>query len=98
MMPAITTIIFDLGGTLVDWPDWETAAEERWSLAFDYYSARRARPKRPNRAEFITAMRSAETAHWERVEKECWSGPPAALVRDGFRSHDKHVGDEEVVA
>lgn len=97
-MPAITAIIFDLGGTLVDWPDWESAAAERWGVAYDHYWGQRARPERPNRDEFIAAMQAAETGHWERVEHECWSGPPAALVRDGFRRMDRHVADQDVIA
>jgi hypothetical protein len=27
--------VFDLGGTLVQWPDWEGGAATKWGLAFD---------------------------------------------------------------
>lgn len=78
-------VIFDLGGTLVHWPDWETDAPRRWREAFEYVVA--ASPPRPwpDRDSFARAMVEAETAHWVRVETEQWSGPPSGLVRDGLR-------------
>lgn len=29
-------VIFDLGTTLVDWPDWEEAVDRRWGVSYDY--------------------------------------------------------------
>lgn len=34
---------------------------------------------------YVRAMEVAEAEHWRRVDEERWSGPPDALVRDGFR-------------
>jgi putative hydrolase of the HAD superfamily len=98
MMASIAAIIFDLGGTLVDWPDWDTAADERWVIAYDYYWSQRNADDRPERSSFVLAMRAAEVAHWERVEKECWSGPPSALVADGFARLNKHASEDEIIA
>ena len=33
-------VIFDLGGTLVDWPDWDEDVQRRWSISYDYLTAR----------------------------------------------------------
>jgi HAD superfamily hydrolase (TIGR01509 family) len=82
-MSTIQAVIFDLGGTLVDWPDWDTAAEDRWASAHDYYRAQ-AGGAGPSRGDFVAAMRSAELEHWKRVEQEYWSGPPNSLVAQGF--------------
>jgi putative hydrolase of the HAD superfamily len=34
-------VIFDLGGTLVDWPEWEEAVERWWVLSYNYLVAAR---------------------------------------------------------
>lgn len=83
--PSPRAVIFDLGGTLVRWPDWETDAPRRWREAFDYVVG--AVPSRPwpDRDAFAQAMVEAETAHWVRVETEQWSGPPSGLVNSGLR-------------
>jgi len=52
----------------------------------------------PERDAFVTAMRAAEKAHWERVDREHWSGPPTGLVSDGFRRLDLEVAPELLVA
>jgi len=28
-------VIFDLGGTLLDWPDWNEDVSRRWALYYD---------------------------------------------------------------
>lgn len=78
-------VIFDLGGTLVDWPDWDVDAERRWGLSYDYLAAAAPREGRPEREAYARAMRAAELAHWERVNTVHLSDPPERLVGDGFR-------------
>ena len=77
-------MIFDLGGTLVHWPDWEDGAALKWAAAYEALAGSSTRTL-PTRDRFVAAMREAEKAHWERVDREHWSGPPTALVGDGFR-------------
>src|SRR4051812_26215151 len=67
-------VIFDLGGTLVDWPEWEEDSPRRWGLSWDALTAALPDTAWPARAEYVTAMRTAELAHWERVDSEHWSG------------------------
>jgi putative hydrolase of the HAD superfamily len=85
-------VVFDLGGTLVQWADWEGGAAAKWGLAYD---ALRAADDgvTATRDDFVTAMRAAEKAHWERVDREHWSGPPTSVVTDGFRRLGTNVGD-----
>lgn len=96
--PAPRAVIFDLGDTLVSWPDWDEDAPRRWGLSYDHLVT--ALPGRawPARAAYVAAMRGAELAHWRRVEDERWSGPPSGLLRDGFRRLDCHVHEQELVA
>jgi putative hydrolase of the HAD superfamily len=69
----------------VHWPNWEEDAPAKWRVAYDAL-AREAQDRRlPDSADFVLAMRAAEKAHWERVDREHWSGPPTGLVSDGFR-------------
>ena len=96
-MIAPRAVVFDLGGTLVQWPDWEDGAAAKWSRAFDAWRATDECITAP-RDDFVAAMRASEKAHWERVEREQWSGPPAGLVRDGFRRLRLSVGERAVLA
>lgn len=95
---ALRAVSFDLGDTLVEWPDRDEAAPARWSAAFD--AARRANPawRQEWRPEFVAAMRAAELAHWKRVERLHASDRPEALVRDGFRRLGRACDDAEVMA
>ena len=97
-MSAPRAVVFDLGGTLVHWPDWEEAAPAKWSFAYDALTLAGAGRGWPEREAFIAAMRAAERAHWERVDREHWSGPPTGLVSDGFRRLGVAVGEPELVA
>jgi HAD superfamily hydrolase (TIGR01509 family) len=83
-MAPIKAVVFDLGGTLVDWPDWDTAAEQRWGEAYDSWCGQRRDADLPARSSFVRAMREAELAHWRRVEREHWSGPAELVLREGF--------------
>jgi len=97
---APRAVIFDLGGTLVHWPDWDEGAAGKWSLAYDAMrvAGDGTIARWPEREEFVAAMRAAELAHWERVDREHWSGPPTGLVSDGLRRLDLAVRDEVLVA
>jgi putative hydrolase of the HAD superfamily len=76
-------VVFDLGGTLVQWADWEGGAAIKWGLAYDALAGDSG--VTAPREEFVAAMRAAETAHWERVDRDHWSGPPTSVVSEGFR-------------
>ena len=43
-------------------------------------------------------MQVAEAEHWRRVNAEQWSGPPTALIRDGFRCLGLQVHEHEILA
>jgi putative hydrolase of the HAD superfamily len=85
-------VVFDLGGTLVQWPDWEDGAATKWGLAYD--ALRRSGDAiSASREDFVRAMRAAEKAHWERVDRDHWSGPPTGVVHDGFQRLGSSAGD-----
>src|SRR3712207_6480729 len=91
-------VIFDLGGTLVHWPDWDEDAPRRWGLSYDYLVAAAPADDWPSRDAYVEVMRRAELAHWERVTREHWSGPPSGLLRDGFRRLGRHPDERELLA
>ena len=96
-MSAPRAVVFDLGGTLVQWPDWEGGAAVKWGLAYD--ALREAHDGiAASREEFVAAMRAAEIAHWERVDRDHWSGPPTGVVSDGFRRLGTAVDDGALLA
>ena len=94
--PPIRAIIFDLGGTLLDWPDWEGEVPQRWHRAFDALSTVSAIPT--SREQFVPAMIAAETGYWARVAAEHWSGPPSGLIADGFRRLGLHASELQILA
>ncbi len=96
--PVPRAVIFDLGGTLVDWPGWVEDSPQRWGVSYDYLVAAQPDGAWPERDEYVRAMREAELAHWRRVETEHWSGPPSGLVRDGFARLGRHVHEAELLA
>ena len=94
---APRAVVFDLGGTLVQWPDWEGGAPAKWGLAYDALCA--AHDDVPaSKDEFVAAMRAAEKAHWERVDRDHWSGPPTSLVSEGFRQLGVVADDRALLA
>lgn len=97
-MSAPRAIVFDLGGTLVEWPDWEGGAPAMWGRAYDALLASQRAAAFIGRQEFVSAMREAEKAHWGRVDRDHWSGPPTALVSDGLRRLGVTVPDELLIA
>jgi putative hydrolase of the HAD superfamily len=97
-MKAPRAVIFDLGGTLVDWPDWDEGVIRCWNLSYDYLVSRVPGGDWPEREVYVQAMMDAERAHWRRVETERWSGPPTGLVSDGFRRLGRHADEEALLA
>lgn len=91
-------VIFDLGGTLIDWPDWVEDVSRRWSMAYDYLVSQLPRRNWPIRDTYVKAMLEAEQAHWSRVVAEQWSGPPSGVIREGFRRLDRHLHEDELIA
>ncbi len=94
----VRAVIFDLGGTLVDWPDWVEDAPRRWALSYDHLVAALPTNGWPERDRYVEAMRAAEADHWRRVDQERWSGPPSGLLREGFHRLGRHVHEEELLA
>ncbi len=84
MTGPVRAVIFDLGGTLMWWPDWTEAAAAKWSAGHARLVA--MRPGRwPEVAPFVAAMRAAELEHWAGVEgPEHTTGDPGSLVGNGF--------------
>ena len=91
-------VIFDLGGTLIEWPDLGEAVSRRWSMAYDYLVAQLPRRNWPERDTYVKAMLEAEQAHWNRVVAEQWSGPPSGVIREGFRRLERHLHEDELIA
>lgn len=94
--PPVRAVIFDLGGTLLDWADWEGEVPQRWHRAFDALVTVSAVPV--SREQFVPAMVDAETAYWARVAAEHWSGPPSGLIADGFRRLGLHATEGQILA
>lgn len=97
MKGAPRAVVFDLGGTLVHWPDWERGAPAKWGIAYETLRAAHG-DVTASKEQFVDAMRAAEKAHWERVDRDHWSGPPTSLVSEGFRHLGVTVNDEALLA
>jgi putative hydrolase of the HAD superfamily len=95
-MTVPRAVVFDLGGTLVQWADWEAGAVAKWGLAYDAIAGYDGITA--SREEFVAAMRAAERAHWERVDHDHWSGPPTGVVSDGFRRLGDSVDERALLA
>ena len=91
-------VIFDLGGTLVDWPDWAEGASRCWSLSYDNLVGELQDGGWPERDVYVQAMLGAEQAHWRRVAEERWSGPPTGVVSEGLRLLGRHAHEAELLA
>jgi len=94
---APRAVAFDLGGTLVQWPDWEGGAPAKWGLAYDALRAA-CDDLSASKEQFVAAMGAAEKAHWERVDRDHWSGPPTGLVSEGFRRLGVVADDRTLLA
>ncbi len=99
-MTAIRAVVFDLGGTLVDFPE-RGAQDSLWGASFEHLSGtlpEAAAVVQAGREAYVRAMEEAEAEHWRRVVEEWWSGPSDSLVRGGFRRMGLEPRDEEVAA
>ena len=96
--PPPRAVIFDLGGTLVDWPHWDQDAPRRWGLTYDRLASSLPERGWPDRDRFVEALLEAEAAHWRRVDAEHWSGPPTGLVLEGFRLLGWKADERDVLA
>ncbi len=96
-MSSIRAVIFDLGGTLIDWPDYNEDLVRRWGLAYNYLIATLPRIDWPTQDDYVQAMRDAEKSHWRLVETVQGSTSPTALIRDGFSRLGREASEEEVL-
>jgi putative hydrolase of the HAD superfamily len=95
---ALQAVIFDLGGTLIDWPDWDEDIQRRWALSYDYLVATAPSPSWPSCDAYVQAMREAEKAYWVQVAKNQTSHTPTSFLRDGFRRLQRDVNEQELLA
>jgi putative hydrolase of the HAD superfamily len=96
MMPP-QAVIFDLGGTLVQLPDGEEDMDRRWILSYRYLTKTFPYAQWPAIEAYVRAMKEAENAHWQRVVKEQWSGPPTGIIIEGFRRLGYQVNEQELL-
>src|SRR5260370_7407137 len=92
-MSPLQAVIFDLGGSLLDWPDWNEDTSRRWALSYDYLTSKLAGHSWPDRDAYVRAMLEAEQAHWHRVAQEQWRGPPSSFLTPSFRHFALHTPD-----
>ena len=96
-MAALQAIIFDLGGTLIDWPDWDEDVDRRWGLSYDYLISRLTAHGWPPRDAYVQAMRAAEKNHWRQVAERQTSSTPTDLLKDGFERLGRKASEEELL-
>jgi putative hydrolase of the HAD superfamily len=96
MMPP-RAVIFDLGGTLVQLPGGNEDMDRRWILSYQSLTKTFPDAQWPTIETYSRAMKEAEDAHWQRVVKEQWSGPPPGLLSDGFRRLGYQVNEQELL-
>ena len=96
-MPAIQAIVFDLGGTLLDFPEWESEVALRWRAAYRLLAAHGPNGL-PDEDSWTRALLDAEREHWRRVDTEHWSGPPSGLVEAGYRRLGQRPDAETIIA
>ncbi|HEU5228443.1 MAG TPA: HAD family hydrolase [Ktedonobacteraceae bacterium] len=94
---SLRAVIFDLGGTLIDWPDWDEDISRRWALSYDYLTSVLPANGYPGRDAYVRAMREAEVNHWQQVAEKQTSNTPISLLNDGFRRLDWHVSETELL-
>lgn len=94
---AIRAIIFDLGGTLIDWPDWNEDINRRWALSYDHLTSTLPSNGWPSRDAYVYAMREAEKHHWVQVAEKRASNTPTSLLSDGFMRLEREVSEKELL-
>ena len=77
-------VIFDLGGTLVDWPDWNEDIRRRWALSYRYLVAHADTRSWPDCDAYVDSMQEAEANHWRRVTGQMTSNRPEEVLEEGF--------------
>lgn len=97
-MTTLQAIIFDLGGTLIDWPDWDENVNRRWGLSYDYLISKVSNTSLPPQDVYVQAMRDAEKNHWQQVAERQASSTPTELLRAGFVRLEHKASEEELVA
>jgi putative hydrolase of the HAD superfamily len=93
----LQAIIFDLGGTLIDWPDWDEDINRRWALSYDYLTAKLSTHNWPEREAYVQAMRQAEKNHWQRVTEQQTSSTPTDVLKEGFQLLERSASAEELL-
>ena len=96
-MKPVRAVIFDLGGTLIDWPDWDDDIERRWGLSYNYLVTTLPEKRWPDSETYVQAMRAAEKYHWQQVAERQASSTPTALVHSGFQRMGLLVNEQEVL-
>ncbi len=96
-MTALQAIIFDLGGTLIDWPDWDEDVDRRWGLSYDYLVSQLTAHGWPSRDVYVQAMRDAEKNHWLHVAERQASSTPTGVLEDGFARLGHNATEEELL-
>lgn len=96
-MAALRAIIFDLGGTLIDWPDWDEDIERRWALSYSYLTLTLPRLDWPVQEAYVRAMRTAERRHWQAVANVQASSTPMQLLGYGFELLGRNASEEELL-
>jgi putative hydrolase of the HAD superfamily len=95
---TLQAVIFDLGGTLIDWPDWDEDINRRWGLSYDYLTSTLPTNGWPPRDAYVQAMRETEKNHWRLVAETQASSTPTSLLRDGFERLGRNASDAELLA
>lgn len=93
---AIRAVIFDLGGTLIDWPDWDEDVLRRWGLSYEYLCTKVPDRQWPEKERYVDAMRGAELAHWQRVNAIQASSTPEEVLQEGFQVLNCTVSEAEL--
>jgi putative hydrolase of the HAD superfamily len=96
-MTALKAVIFDLGGTLIDWPDWDEDVKRRWGLSYDYLLSRLSSNDLPPQDVYVQAMLDAERNHWQQVAERQASSTPTEVLRAGFERFGHKASEEELL-
>jgi putative hydrolase of the HAD superfamily len=96
-MTRLQAVVFDLGGTLLEFANWDAEMATRWRAAHrNLVQAGLAAV--PDEDAFVAALVEAELEHWRRVDTERWSGPPSGLVQEGYRRLGRPADERTIMA
>lgn len=96
-MKPVRAVIFDLGGTLIDWPDWDSDIERRWAMSYDYLVKNLPADNWPDSQTYVRAMRAAEKHHWQQVAERQASSTPLEFMRVGFHLMGRQGNETEML-